>query len=432
MQTLKIKYNTSEDNLNIISNYRKQFSNTLRYCYNRRMEGLSEKIIEKQRTELNNISLIKSYLTRSAVKNATQLLTKDRNNKLIFGGKSNFIKRCQNKITKEEFLNNRLSKLYVIGEANQHGNRMIRINNDLTSFTFKPQQGTNINLEIAGGYKRYKKILNRLYQLQELKEIPITYQLDNQYIYISFDEKAINSNFIRKDKPIKNRIFSIDLNPNYVGWSVTDWKSSSEYKVIKTGVISIKDINDYDNSLKKASSSDKRKIYINNKRTNEIYEISKLLVNTALHYKSETFCLETLYIKSEDKSKGRRYNKLVNNQWNRNKLINNIKKRCNIYQLEFQEVKANYSSFIGNFLYRDGVNPDMVLSSIEISRRGYEFRCQYITKEKEIRKNIIQPYINEFKDNYVKSEVNLQDKFSRCFSNASLINKVCISIPNRY
>ena len=67
-----------------------------------------------------------------------------------------------------------------------------------------------------------------------------------------------------KDKPIKNRIFSIDLNPNYVGWSITDWKSSSEYKVIKTGVISIKDINDYDNSLKKASSSDKRKFYINN------------------------------------------------------------------------------------------------------------------------------------------------------------------------
>ena len=52
---------------------------------------------------------------------------------------------------------------------------------------------------------------------------------------------------------------------------------------------------------------------------------------------------------------------------------------------------------------------DCVLSSIEISRRGYEFYNQYIIKSKNIKKNIIQPDINDFKNNWIQSleELNL-------------------------
>ena len=45
----------------------------------------------------------------------------------------------------------------------------------------------------------------------------------------------------------------------------------------------------------------------------------------------------------------------------------------------------------------------MVLASIELSRRAYEFYNQYITKTKEIKKNIIQPDIKLFNDFYIKS-----------------------------
>ena len=38
----------------------------------------------------------------------------------------------------------------------------------------------------------------------------------------------------------------------------------------------------------------------------------------------------------------------------------------------------------------------MVLASIELSRRGYEYFNQYIIKQKEQKKNIIQPNINDF------------------------------------
>ena len=128
---------TTEDGLNLIKEYRKQYSSVLHFAYNRRYEGGSENDTYQRISSLNNIPLIKSYIGRCAVKHATQLIKTD-DIKRIFGGKKNFIARCKGKITKDEFLNKRLSNLYIIGEANQHGNRFIKLNDDLDSFTFKP------------------------------------------------------------------------------------------------------------------------------------------------------------------------------------------------------------------------------------------------------------------------------------------------------
>lgn len=457
MITLKIKYTTTVEGVNLIREYRKQYSSVLRYSYNRRFEGINEKDTEHLLNTLNNIPLIKSYLKRCAVKNASQLLRSNEEKQIIFGGKNNFIKRCQNKISKSEFNEKRLSKLFIIGEANQHSNRMININEDLVSFTFKSTFKTNVILSINGLYKRYKNILNKLFILQKDKKISITYQLDNEYIYLTYDESLLTE-LTNNYKPIKNRIFAIDLNPNYIGWSVTDWKNSGKFNVIKNGIISIKNINDIDFNLKDKSSDSKEKLYINNKRVFETYEISKLIVNIAKYYRCEVFGIEELNIKSRDTFKGKRYNKLVNNIWNRNKLANNIKKRCNIYSIRIMETKPNYSSFVGNFLFR-GLNlPDMVLSSIEISRRCYEFKTQYIDKTQEQRKNIIIPDVNDFYDGFIKSleefnidgeirdmvkiyeylkksksryRLSLDDlshlKFSRCFSNKSKIKKIIIN-----
>ena len=73
-------------------------------------------------------------------------------------------------------------------------------------------------------------------------------------------------------------------------------------------------------------------------------------------------------------------------------------------------MKPEYSSFIGNFLYRSLNLPDMILASIEIGRRGYEFYNQYISKVKEIKKNIVRPNLSIFQKLYLKSleEFNLQ------------------------
>ena len=97
----------------------------------------------------------------------------------------------------------------------------------------------------------------------------------------------------------------------------------------------------------------------------------------------------------------------------------------------------------------------MVLASIEIGRRGYEFYNQYISKTKQIKKNIVRPNLSMFNRLYLKSleEFKLQPtykdlielyyffkkskmmyrlsidqfnlQFSRLFSNTSYIEYFC-------
>lgn len=455
MQTLKIKYSTLEDNKAIIREYQKQYSSALHYSYNRAIEGQTKTPIEHGLKVLHNIGLMDSYFISCAVQEGIQINSNGQN-KVIFGGKKNFIDRCQGKITKEQYCEKRLSPIYSIGEANQKSNRKFQINENCNSFTFKPCKSTHINLEIIGGYRKYKKILERLYKLQETKSIPISYKLDGEYIYISFDEIKVSS--ITRQNTIENRVFAIDLNPNYVGWSVVDWENSSEFNVVKSGVISIKTLNDKEFALKKSkknpngySSDHPKRIHLNNKRIFEVYEICKNLVNKALYYKCSLFCIEDLTIETSDKKKGSKYNSLCNKMWNRTKMVQNFEKRCNIFGLKLLKVLPNYSSFVGNFLFRDLSLPDMTLASIEIGRRGYEFYNQYIKKIKEKRKNIIQPEVKDFEQRFIKSleEFDLHEKFKdlvevyyflkkskyryrvsldelnlkflRCFSNKSLI-----------
>ena len=86
-------------------------------------------------------------------------------------------------------------------------------------------------------------ILKKLYLKQEQHQIKIAYKLDLEYIYICFEETDIvNIEY----QVISNRVMSIDMNPNYIGWSIIDWKSESDFNIIKSDVISIKKLNDYD------------------------------------------------------------------------------------------------------------------------------------------------------------------------------------------
>ena len=54
----------------------------------------------------------------------------------------------------------------------------------------------------------------------------------------------------------------------------------------------------------------------------------------------------------------------------------------------------------------------MVLASIEISRRGYEYFNQYIIKLKEQKKNIIQPDVKDFIKFWRMSMEELRLEFS--------------------
>ena len=408
MQVLKIKYQTDKESLDTIQNYMKQYSSVQHFVYNRINEGKLQKDIKQQIKLLNNIDLLDSWFIQCSFYDIPKV------DKVIFGGKKNYFQRLKNNISKKEFKQKRLSSIYSIGEVvnkSVKGNRKFHIEQDLENIIFKPNKSTKINLELIGLNKR-KQILSKLYQKQERKEIKIAYKLDLEYIYVIFEEIDI---YNYDTKFIQNRVLSLDLNPNYIGWSIVDWKSESEFNVIKSGVYSIKKLNDKDFDLKHKgySSESKQRKYISDKRTFETIQIVKNIVNKAIYYKCQLISIEDLNIKSSDKELGKRFNKLVNNSWCRNTFVNNLTKRCNIHNIKLLKVKPDYSSFIGNFLYRSLNLPDMVLDSIEIGRRGYEFYNQYISKVKEIKKNIVRPDLSMFNKLYLKSleEFKLQPTY---------------------
>ena len=397
MQTLKLKYKTSEDNTIVILDYMRQYSSVLHYVYNRNKEGKSQKEIKGFIKSLNNIELLDSWFIQCSFFDIPKA------DKVIFGGKKNFIDYNKGLKTKEEFRRKRLSPIYSIGEVVNKcvkSNRKFHIEEDLKHITFKPNAKTKIILELEDVGKNRKQILKTLFEKQEIHEIKIAYKLSDEYVWVMFDEEKVE---YHEHQHIKNRVFAIDLNPNYIGWSVVDWKDEYKYEVIAHGTYSIKELNDVYFKLKGTSSDDPRKIKLTNKRHFETLEISKELVEIACKYGCSLFGIEDLSIESEDYGRGKNYNRLVNNFWCRNVLVNNLKKRCVVNGIRLLEVKPEYSSFIGNIAYRELGLPDMELSSIEIGRRAYEFFNQYIAKTKEIKKNIVQPEIEGFSEAVSKS-----------------------------
>ena len=452
MLTLKLKYICKdEDYHEYLHEQRRMYSSLLHCMFNRLCDtnnGLSEKDLREYSGTLNNIEL-NSWIVQSCVKESKMIYKSfkhrcdghvlDRESnlknledaynrkkislkkykekkayylsdlKLVFGRKKWNRKRIEGTISNDDVKSLRLSPLYSIGEAPRKGNRLFSFNPDL-SITYKPKVGIKYKL-ILNKHSNQSILLSELIMKANDREIPLSVKLDEKYIYISYDESALKD---KSYKPVKNRVLGIDMNPNFIGWSVVDWYSSSEYKVIDSGTYSVKMIDDAMkalNSLKNVGPDDSRKIHLNNKRTHETRIISHELIKISRHYCCEMVSLENLKMKASDKNKGKNYNALCNNRWLRTTFTNGIRKMCNINGITLYEVVPQYSSFIGNMLFRELDMPDMVLASVEIGRRAYEFHNQHTTKTKKTKHNILQPDCSDFENQLRKSmeEFNLLD-----------------------
>ncbi len=409
--TYKIPYSCL--NLEVILSYIKQYNNVLKCTYNYRLQyfdnsELKDKeidtLVREYQNQLKHVELIGSHLMNSANYNAKALIEKNGDTPIIFGGRKLFLQRCDDKISKEEFQLRRLVPLYSVGEANNTGNRHFRII-DTNTIVFQPNKNTHIILNLSSIGQRRIKTLKKLIELQNNKVIPITYSLDMNYVYVTFDMKRFE---YQEYKTIQNRVMSIDVNPNYVGYSVVDWKSETDYQIIDSGFYEIKPLNNYRWS-KKVASDDPHAIYVTNKRNHEFIHIAKELAEKSKHYKCEVFSIEDLSISTTDTKKGRKYNRLVNNSWNRNLLLKQIKKHINCSSTTLIEIDPSYTSKLGNILYRKEYLVDACLASIEIGRRGLEFFNQYISKRKPKEKIVIFPDLSAVKARLIQSleELNM-------------------------
>ena len=413
MQTIKLKYSVEDKEMrNLIVSHLRQYSSCLHFAYNRIKDGYGEKDYTKMVENLRNIPLMTKWAVHCAFKEATQIIST--NEKVIFGGKGNFFRRMKGNVSREEFKNRRLSPFYCIGDKEHHGNRNFRIQKDLDNVLFQPSRDIRFDLRLEyGKRKNIRKILKKIFEIQVGYKASVTFKLGLEYLYVSFDEKDVFG--VHRTEQVKNRVMAIDMNPNYVGWSVVDWKDENDYRIVKSGVYSFKVLNDKEWKLKKLKipSSDKRRRYAANKLRHETFEVAKNLVDKARYFHCETFAAEGLDMRSGDSGMGKYQNKIRNNRWLRKRLVENLKKRCSTRGIHFQEVVAAYSSFIGNVLFRKHKAPDMVNASVEIGRRGYEFKRQFVDKKISRLGNTVFPRMAKFGDAVSESleEFGTEEKF---------------------
>lgn len=164
-----------------------------RYAFNKLNNSES---INYSKIQLKNIELLDSWFIQSAITDAKALLAKTGiNSKVIFGGKKNFIKRCKGLIDYEEFNSHRNIPLCSFGEQKSgtksvHGNRKFKLNQDLNQISLKlKNQKVVLNLQSVANNLQYT--LKQIYKHQLLDDTPLTYKVDNQYLYISFDESVV-------------------------------------------------------------------------------------------------------------------------------------------------------------------------------------------------------------------------------------------------
>ena len=379
----KIEYENVSDN-NIITNDDRIYSSIVRYSYNRCCENKSATEIYKLTCQLFND--FPSHLITSANREAksiySRIKTKTHPINLKFGLVD---KRKKLLISKEEFKQSRLRGIFSEGEIGLYkGNRYFSIDVDSRIITYKRSRNTHIDLKICEKLSnKRKQILSSLQLAMTYKKCPISFRLKHNKIYISYDETIIEKH--KKIYNLKdNRILGLDLNPNYIGLSILKFDLTNNFQILHKEVFNIS---------KLQSNGSKNKVKF------ELQQIDNKIISLCKHFKCSKLAIEDLKFKSSGKGKNKKqkqFNKLCKNKWRRSQVFSHLKMLCSSYAIEFVDVNAAYSSFVGNIQYGNLTTPDMVAASIEIARRGYKkFEKEWFYPQFEIEK--IQKQLSNLK-----------------------------------
>jgi IS605 OrfB family transposase len=357
MKTIKLPISVSPEDAVLIKDFQRQQDIVYRSMYNRFKEGKTDKEAEAYIATLNNIDNMDSWFVRCAREAAKDTIKgeaelnkqrkgkKDKNgNEIkpietsIFGSKADFRRRLKGKITNEEWKALRLSPLYVIGEANYHGNRKFNLNILNGKIIFKPYFGKKITIDLP----RIKPNL-----LDDLLTITGSYtiELSTTQIWITFQERQKSER-----TTISNRVMGIDLNPYSIGFTISDIVDGEKQEPIFKRTYSFSQIKD------------------SNKMTHEVIQVCHQMIRIAKYYRCSQIGMEELSMDAEDKGKSRWFNKAVNNIWQRNLATNKMKMLAHEHGIEFKLVNPAYSSFIGNMIYD---YTDQENASLEIARRAH-------------------------------------------------------------
>ncbi len=282
-------------------------------------------------------------------------LRKSLSRKVVFGGRKNLQDRTKGVISKEEWRESRLLPLVFYGETNRFGNRFFDLRNINNGEILFKLEGSKIRIPISINANKHKRDLEAITHYCSLKQIPVTIKLSHNRIWISYDETCLSGSltsskdFIRYEGEVRSkrldRYLAIDSNPNCLGYCIVDRDLNILYK----GAL----------ELDSGISQDKRRY--------EIAHCVKFLFGLVKSYRVSYVVIEDLSGIDRGSYGNRASNRKNKLEWCRNLIYDLVRRRCNESQTVLREVKAYYSSFIGNLIYNEY---DPIASSIELARRG--------------------------------------------------------------
>lgn len=373
------------------------YSSIVRYAFNRLQENNSTTLTYQ---DVIKKFILNSHLCNCAVREAYGIIKRFKKDefpkKFYFG---DIKRRSKNLISHEEFKQSRNLGLFSEGENGcAKGNRLFKIDLQHNSVIYKRSRNEHIELKIIEKLSdKRKRILESLYLTMENKISPASFRVKDDNLYISYDESIVES--YRKFKNLKqNRVLGIDLNPNYIGLSILEFDSKDKFKVIHKRVYDLSELNESETT---------------NKVKFELQQIDNEILKLCKHFKVSKLVVEDLKFKKDNRFWSKKLNRLCKNKFRYSTIKQHLNTLCNVYGVEFIEVNACYSSFVGNFCYGSGETPDMVAASIELARRGYK----KFQKEWFYPPLIDGERIKEVLENQWKKELKLAYKSWKTFFN---------------
>lgn len=391
--SFKIEY-TNQESINYDS---RVYSSIVRYAFNQLKENNSATLTYQ---DVCSKFKLNSHLCNCAVREAYGIIKRFKKDELPkkfhFG---DIKRRSKGLITHEEYKQSRNLGFFSEGENGcAKGNRLFKIDLQHNSVIYKRSRNEHIELKIKEKLSdKRKRILESLYLTMENKVSPVSFRIKNDNLYISYDESIVEQ--YKRFKGLKqNRILGIDLNPNYIGLSILEFDSKDEFKVIHKRVFDLSELNENGST---------------NKVKYELQQIDNDILRLCKHYKVGKLVVEDLKFKKDNRFWSKKLNRLCKNKFRYSTIKQHLNTLCNIYGVEFIEVNACYSSFVGNFCCGSGETPDMVAASIELARRGYKkFQKEWFYPEM-----ISSQRIKEVLGNQWKKELKLAYKSWKTFFN---------------
>ena len=359
--------------------FQRHFNSVVHFAFNRYADSkgvLKDSEVEKLvKDTMNHIETLDASFVKQAVLKAKSTYLSRKNGDgncegIVFGGKWNFFRRIRNLISREEFRKEALLPVGMTGSRGDSGNRKFSLDLRNHRIVFKKDKSHHYDIPLNAYSKEDERLLFKLQDRydENPKSMPFTVELDDEFVYLTFEESEFRNETYQG---ISGRTASIDMNPNYVALVIQDENGV----VFKKRIYSVKSLNDFDSRKYYRSKEDKVRWrrHLNDKRKHETLQICKDIAKTCVHYKVDSFVIEDLDIKSKDSGKGKRYNKLCLNHWQRNLLFNNLRKRCNLNGINFHPVYAGYSSIKGQLEHDEEV--DSIAAAMEIGvRKGKDLR----------------------------------------------------------